>query len=110
MKLGKKINFLRKKRGLTLEALAKKVGSSKGYIWELENNDKIKPSAEKIKKIATLLEVTVDYLLSPEMLEPNEDEETLIFAREMKNLSPELREMLKKQVRTLQELEKKHKK
>mgnify|MGYP003400529237 FL=1 len=38
--LGDKIRKLRKEvKKLTLEELAEQTGSSKGYIWELENRD-----------------------------------------------------------------------
>ena len=37
--------------------------SSKSYLWELENRDTRKPSAEKLTKIAEALSVTTGYLL-----------------------------------------------
>ena len=50
--LGDKIRALRKEKKLSLERLAELTESSKSYIWELENKDDPKPSAEKIGKIA----------------------------------------------------------
>lgn len=61
--LGDKIRRLRKEKGLTLEELGKEAGSSKSYIWELENRDPPRPSAEKLQRIAAALGVTVDYLI-----------------------------------------------
>lgn len=61
--LGDKIRELRKKKGYTLEKLAELSESSKSYIWELENKNPPRPSADKIGKIATQLGVTVEYLL-----------------------------------------------
>ncbi len=46
--LGDKIRALRKQKKLSLEQLAELTDSSKSYIWELENKDDPKPSAEKI--------------------------------------------------------------
>ncbi len=61
--LGSKIKELRNARGYTLEKLAELTGSSKSYIWELENKNPPRPSAEKISKIAEQLGVTIEYLM-----------------------------------------------
>ncbi len=63
--LGDKLREQRKKKGYTLEKLAELSESSKSYIWELENKNPPRPSAEKIAKIATVLGVTTEYLLDP---------------------------------------------
>ena len=34
---GERIQGLRKRRNLTLEALASEIGSTKSYLWDLEN-------------------------------------------------------------------------
>ena len=61
--LGEKIRRLRKEKGYTLEKLAELSESSKSYIWELENKNPPRPSAEKLAKIAAVLGVTGDYLI-----------------------------------------------
>lgn len=61
--LGEKIRRLRKEKGYTLDKLAEICGSSKSYIWELENKDPPRPSAEKVSRIAEALGVTSDYLV-----------------------------------------------
>lgn len=63
--LGDKIRDLRKTKGYTLEKLAELSESSKSYIWELENKNPPRPSADKIAKIASVLGVTAEYLLDP---------------------------------------------
>lgn len=68
--LGEKIRLLRKDKGLTLEQLADKTESSKGYIWELENRETKNPSAEKLRKIADILNVTPEFLLNEKMTDP----------------------------------------
>lgn len=40
-----------------------RIPSSKCYIWELENKNPPRPSADKVTKIAAALGVTSDYLL-----------------------------------------------
>ena len=58
-----KLRAHRQKLGYSLDELARLSGSSKSYLWELENRETSKPSAEKLTKIAEVLEVTSGYLL-----------------------------------------------
>ena len=83
--LGGKIRDLRQQKGFSLDQLADKTGTSKSYIWELENRDTRKPSAEKLTKIAETLEVTIDYLLDDSPT-PNEDVLKEAFFRKFKKL------------------------
>lgn len=62
--LGDKIRELRLGKGYTLEKLAELTGSSKSYIWELENKAPPRPSAAKVSSIAEQLGVTIEYLMS----------------------------------------------
>jgi transcriptional regulator with XRE-family HTH domain len=59
------IDFLwsRDAKGYSLDELARLSNSSKSYLWELENRDERRPSAEKLTEIAKVLSVTTDYLL-----------------------------------------------
>jgi len=61
--LGEKLRKHRSEKGYSLDRLAKMTDSSKSYLWELENRDTRKPSAEKLTKIAEALSVTTGYLL-----------------------------------------------
>ena len=80
--LGSKIQYHRKKEGFSLDKLAKLSGSSKSYLWELENprqgKKPLSPSAEKLAKIADALLVTPSYLLDDNL---QENEETLANVR-----------------------------
>jgi len=62
MTFGSKIHDLRKAKKLSLDKLAALSGCSKSYLWELENKDPPRPSADKLSAIAEALGVTVDYL------------------------------------------------
>lgn len=101
MTLGKKIKSLRQAKGLSLDKLAEMTGSSKSYLWELENprpgKKLIKPSAEKMVSIAQHLGVTADYLLSDETA-PNEAVLKEAFFRDFQNLSLEDQERVKDMV------------
>ncbi len=61
--LGDKIKKQREIKGYSLDKLAEISETSKSYLWELENRDTTKPSAEKLTKIADALSLTIDYLL-----------------------------------------------
>ncbi|WP_027528681.1 helix-turn-helix domain-containing protein [Bradyrhizobium sp. Ec3.3] len=58
-----KLKKLRAEKGYSLDELARLSGASKSYLWELENRDERKPSAEKLTDIARVLSVTTEYLL-----------------------------------------------
>jgi len=93
--LGEKIQTLRKKKGLTLEKLADLTDSSKSYIWELENKNPPRPSADKIAKIANQLGVEIEYLLSEDKAMKEEDSVDAKFYREYRKLSPEVRKKIR---------------
>ena len=63
-KFGQRIRSKRKEAGLTLDRLAEASGCSKSYIWELENKNPPRPSADKLASIAKALSTTSDYLLA----------------------------------------------
>lgn len=60
--LGERIKELRLEKGLTQPELAKIIGVSNGIISIWENNVN-EPKATFIKRLATALDVTSDYLL-----------------------------------------------
>ena len=94
--LGDKIRELRKKRGLTLDKLAELTGSSKSYIWELENKNPPRPSAEKLSKIDEQLGVTIEYLLDTKNEVKAEDAVDAEFYRKYRSLPEETREKIRK--------------
>ena len=98
-RLGIKIRRLRKEKGYTLEKLAELSDSSKSYIWELENKDPPRPSAEKVAKIASALGVTNDYLMSKSQNTPSDNVLDQAFFRGYQDLNDQdkrrLREIVK---------------
>lgn len=60
--LGNRLRVLRKKSGLTQQALADKIGVSKASISGYESGKK-KPTYEKLTEIAYALEVDINYFL-----------------------------------------------
>jgi transcriptional regulator with XRE-family HTH domain len=92
--LGEKIRNLRKKKGYTLDKLAEMAESSKSYIWELENKDPPRPSADKIAKIAIALSVTPDYLITDSV--PVEDATDTAFFRKYQNMDPATKDKIRR--------------
>lgn len=94
--LGTKINELRRERGMTLEQLAQATNSSKSYMWELENKDVARPSAEKLDRIAQALDVTASYLIDVSQSAPTEDVADTAFYRQYQKLDTDKKVMLKR--------------
>lgn len=96
--LGEKIKRLRKGKGLTLEQLADRTESSKSYIWELENKNVPRPSAEKLSKIAEELEVTMDYLLDKDQNISEADATDEMFFRKYRQMDPGVKKKIRKMI------------
>lgn len=60
--VAKAIRKLREERGLTLDALAALAGTSRGYLWEVEQSRKT-PSLEVLQALASALDVRLVDLL-----------------------------------------------
>jgi transcriptional regulator with XRE-family HTH domain len=99
-KFGTRIKELRTAKGMTLDDLAKATGSARSYIWELENKNPPRPSAEKLSAIAKALDVTVDYLFGRDEQSVG-DATDLAFFREYTDLPPETKEQLRQMAKIL---------
>nr|MBV6629519.1 helix-turn-helix transcriptional regulator [Oceanococcus sp. HetDA_MAG_MS8] len=96
--LGRKIKELRKASELTLDQLAERSECSKSYIWELENRNPPRPSADKLSKIARQLGTTLDYLLDDDGQINQEDAADTQFFREYQQMPAETKEKFRKMV------------
>jgi transcriptional regulator with XRE-family HTH domain len=96
--LGNKIRELRKKKGYTLEKLADLTESSKSYIWELENKNPPRPSAEKIGRIALELGVTADQLVIDSVSVEDSGELDKVFFRNYQSMEAKDKEKLRELV------------
>jgi serine/threonine-protein kinase RsbW len=65
MNVGVRLKELRNVRGISLRTLAKKVGVSASFISQVEQN-KCRPSLDKLRKISEALDVPTSYLLEAE--------------------------------------------
>jgi transcriptional regulator with XRE-family HTH domain len=102
-KIGTKIRALRLSKKLTLDQLAERAGLSKSYLWELENKDPPRPSAEKLVGLAKALEVTVDYFVGDDTPEELQSAEDKAFFREYQLMSPALKGKLRQMRKLLEE-------
>jgi transcriptional regulator with XRE-family HTH domain len=95
--MGQRIRERRKAKGLTLDQLAAKAECSKGYIWELENKNPPRPSAEKLAAIAFALGTTVDVLIgTPINTEDDLSPEDKVFFRKFIGLAPDKQDTMRK--------------
>jgi transcriptional regulator with XRE-family HTH domain len=101
--LGDKIRDLRKAKGYTLEKLAELADSSKSYIWELENKNPPRPSADKVAKIAAVLGVTADYLIDSTESVKVEDATDNAFFRKYQKMDPTIKDKIRRMVEVMGE-------
>ena len=99
--LGQKVRELRKEKGMTLDELAQATESSKSYIWDLENRDKARPSAEKTERIAAALGVTAQYLIDESMESPTASVSDEAFFRKYQALDTATKEKLEQILKVL---------
>jgi XRE family transcriptional regulator of biofilm formation len=64
--IGKRVQKLRKEKGLSITELAERAGVAKSYISKLERDIQKNPSIEFLEKISTVLNVTVNWLIDPD--------------------------------------------
>lgn len=94
-RLGEKIRVLRKEQQMTLDSLATAAGMSKSYLWELENKESPRPSAEKLDALAKILGRPVSYFLEDDESVPEEDHLNEAFFRNYRDLEPGDRERIR---------------
>ena len=86
MKLGQKINKIRKEKKLSQSNIAQAVGVSRDAISKYERGD-IVPSVENARKMADVLGVSLDYLVSEDDVQEVIDNSMIQRVREIQKLS-----------------------
>lgn len=64
--IGKRVQQLRKEKGMSLTELAERAGVAKSYISSLERDIQKNPSIQFLEKIAAVLRVPTEKLIDPE--------------------------------------------
>lgn len=96
MTLVEKIKALCQTKDITFAALERRLDFGNGTIRKWDNAT---PSGDKLAKVADYFNVSVDYLLGRELIQPTSvnddpDENYTILSRNAKKLSPEQRKKL----------------
>ena len=94
MSLAAKLKKLRIARGKSLQELAGDVGSSKAHIWDLETGQSKNPSMDLLANLAKALKVSIGDLVGENPTDEDEDPHIVAMYRELKELSPEDREVI----------------
>jgi XRE family transcriptional regulator of biofilm formation len=100
--IGNTIYEIRRQKGLTLSELAERAKISKSYLSNIERNLNQNPSIQVVKKIADVLNIELDILLSSEISTANYQE----IDQELIDLATELKEtgIEKQQIKEYQTL------
>jgi transcriptional regulator with XRE-family HTH domain len=101
--IGAKIKALRDEKKYTLDKLAELSDTSKSYIWELENKNPPRPSADKLAKIAAALGVSLDYFVDEEVTVENAADK--MFYRKYQKMDPATKKKIRKMVELWDEKE-----
>lgn len=72
--IGKRVQQLRKEKGLSLTELAERAGVAKSYISSLERDIQTNPSIQFLEKIAAVLKVSVERLIDQEETDDKDQE------------------------------------
>jgi transcriptional regulator with XRE-family HTH domain len=100
--LGDRLQKRRKSKNYTLEQLAEKSGVSKSYIWELENKNPPRPSADRLLALSKPLDVTLEYLMyGEEEGHSLEDSQDAKFFRDYQKMDAKKKAQLKSIMDTL---------
>lgn len=91
--LGKRINQLRKSRGLTSEQLSEKCGVNAVHIRRIESGGSL-PSFSLFLKICNALGSSADYLLGDLLEHPVIPDSVEQLGKQFKHLSPDQLEMI----------------
>ncbi len=80
--IGRRLNELRKIRGVTLDRLAEDTGFTKGYLSKIENAKKL-PPIETLSKIAAALNTEISYFFQKnDDVETDDDSFSIVRAQE----------------------------
>ncbi|NLP27155.1 MAG: helix-turn-helix domain-containing protein [Clostridiales bacterium] len=92
--IGSRVRDLRDSQGLTQEALAAKLGVARATLasWETGRRS---PDAETLKKLASVLQTTTDYLLGASRIQKVDQSQESIWVRETPPTDIELEELLR---------------
>ena len=63
---GARLREARKAKGLTLDQLGAAIGSSKAYVWQLENKEVASPTGDLLMKLCSTLDKEPSFFIGSE--------------------------------------------
>ncbi len=82
MRFGEKLFKLRKEKGLSQEALAEQIGTTRQAVSKWENNQGF-PETEKLLQLSNIFETSIDFLLKDEKSSNTVNESGYYVSKEM---------------------------
>lgn len=96
---GDRLKKARQHCGYTQEELARLSGTTKNYVWELENKETVNPKADLVARLAKALDVTADFLMGT----TDEVNKESIFFRDYSKLSDNNKKQVARFMKMLKE-------
>lgn len=94
-KLPIKLKKYRRTKRLTQEALGRASGTSKRYVCELEQGTVKQPSAEKLNSIASVLGLSIEFLIDDKHDEPSRKQIDQAFYQSYISLERQAKEQMR---------------
>lgn len=91
----RRLHELRVANRLSLQDVADQVGMSKAHVWNLEKGLSDNPSIEMVRKLADLFKVGVADLVGENPAAKNEAPEMVAMFRDLKDLDPRDRDLIR---------------
>ena len=103
MTLAQRLKELRMKNRQSLQDVADAVKASKAHVWELETGKSKNPSIDLLTKLADHFRVPTAYLVGEDP-EAEKDPELIALFRDLKDLNPRDREVLRSTIEAMKKL------
>ncbi len=98
--VGRRINQLRKSKGMTSEQLSEKCGVNPVHIRRIESGGSL-PSFPLFLKICNVLETSADYLLGDLLVNPVIPDSIKQLGKQLKHLEPNQMEMINEMIEVM---------
>lgn len=98
---GKRVRALRKSHNLTLNAVAEKIGTSKAYLWQIENRDSPNPSASVVLGLAKVFSVSPYFLFNNSTSDTTDEIVDYSLLEKINNLSGRDKEIVSAMINSL---------
>ena len=99
--LGDRVRKLREDHNLSLRQLAEKIGTSKAYLWQIENREHPNPSASIVLEISRVFSVSPYHLIDGRSSEAQLQIEDVVLFNKISSLPNPDRQVLSEMVDAL---------